>query len=1101
LLTAALSVTSAGAVDFVSNTASSTVGLVFNSASQTYTFSDSEGVSAGTVAPAFVFTQLSGTEATLSPINPSSQGFTGLTFDQTAPNITYSVTSLGTATTFSDASLPASSPGTNTYELGVFPTALSSISAPVTIALTKASAAITVNDSAGTGPTNATLAVNSTSGLAQLTGLSPAAISYDINALGKLTIDTGTGANILSVNFANGNPIAADTEGLAVNGQGSSSQLILENGSFATDTYSPAIPGLEGGSVLLTDNSLNTYPITFTGLVALSDVLDIASYQFTAPTPTPTYPISQQGYEVDLEDGPFIDANYTAEIASAASPAIFTTLNYANKTNVIIDLIPIWQSTSPADAKFVDSNTLTANESTLSVLLGQGDDTVAIDATAPDVSTTINTGGGNDQVTVVGSGLAPGTTSSNFQIDGGTGPNTLQLNVTGTTVNLASPGVAAFGNSTSFAYSDFSSLAVLSDQDNTPPAVTPGAAVTTAVNVPIASAVVATFTDSDTIENATSYTATIEWGDGTVSAGSIAFTGTSTIGGATVNDYAITGNHTYTTAGAHPTTVLVSDLGGTFNSTAAGIPVVTTLPALAAVTGTGATVDVNAIAAGAFTTPEATAGTLASFPALFTFTDNPAPLSAAAYTATINWGDGSPSSAGTISFAGGVFTVSGAHDYGQTGAYTITVIVNGDGQQLSASTAPGDESVVGLSITPYVGLTTTAGTPSGPLTVASFTGTTSPGGYSALIDWGDGDTPTAATTSATAPFAIETSGHTYAQGGDYTISITVRDSQGFVVGSSQTSILVGVSLSGRLSPQSDSGVSSSDGITNVNTPTFIGNTAPGASILVFAAPSGSSGIGNEVAAGSANGAGVWSATVGNSQLADGSYAITAEAVDSAGDVLASSSLGTVVIDTVAPVIDSLTFNRSTDTITVTYQASISGIDYASITNSSFYHLSASPVSNLANAPATLLPTSISYTPGSSPTSPVVVKVVFRKGRPVSAGRYLITIDSGSGDSGVQDVAGNALDGNFYGPFPTGDGLPGRDFAAEIFASGNKIYLEPLKDGYVPPSAATDPPAKTKPVKTTPKPKTTSKPIKKPANQQSAYEKALQRLISETKPGK
>src|SRR5207249_1185163 len=45
------------------------------------------------------------------------------------------------------------------------------------------------------------------------------------------------------------------------------------------------------------------------------------------------------------------------------------------------------------------------------------------------------------------------------------------------------------------------------------------------------------------------------------------------------------------------------------------------------------------------------------------------------YNASINWGD-SFTSAGTITFSGSTFTVSGTHTYGEEGSYTISVTVN-----------------------------------------------------------------------------------------------------------------------------------------------------------------------------------------------------------------------------------------------------------------------------------------------------------------------------------------------------------------------------------------------------------------------------------------
>ncbi len=68
------------------------------------------------------------------------------------------------------------------------------------------------------------------------------------------------------------------------------------------------------------------------------------------------------------------------------------------------------------------------------------------------------------------------------------------------------------------------------------------------------SATVATFTDADPAGTASDYTATINWGDGTTSAGTI----TSVAGGG----FAVTGSHTYANGGAYPTSVAITDVGG-----------------------------------------------------------------------------------------------------------------------------------------------------------------------------------------------------------------------------------------------------------------------------------------------------------------------------------------------------------------------------------------------------------------------------------------------------------------------------------------------------------------------------------------------------------
>ena len=69
-----------------------------------------------------------------------------------------------------------------------------------------------------------------------------------------------------------------------------------------------------------------------------------------------------------------------------------------------------------------------------------------------------------------------------------------------------------------------------------------------------------------------------------------------------------------------------------------------------------------------------------------------------------------------------------------------------------------------------------------------------------------------------------------------------------------------------------------------------------------------------------------------------------------------------------------------------------------------------------------------------------VAVTFNGGAMIKGGFYLFTIrDSSNGDSSVQDLAENHLDGVFYGSFPSGNGINGSDFVAELQGYHNKIF--------------------------------------------------------------
>src|SRR5208282_2692690 len=85
-------------------------------------------------------------------------------------------------------------------------------------------------------------------------------------------------------------------------------------------------------------------------------------------------------------------------------------------------------------------------------------------------------------------------------------------------------------------------------------------------------------------------------------------------------------------------------------------------------------------------------------------------------------------------------------------------------------------------------------------------------------------------------------------------------------------------------------------------------------------------------------------------------------------------------------------------------------------------------------------TNVTATP--DPTIPYAydVAVTFNGGAPIKGGFYLFTIrDSSNGNSSVQDLAENHLDGVFYGSFPSGNGINGSDFTAMLSGFHRKIF--------------------------------------------------------------
>ena len=168
------------------------------------------------------------------------------------------------------------------------------------------------------------------------------------------------------------------------------------------------------------------------------------------------------------------------------------------------------------------------------------------------------------------------------------------------------------------------------------------------------SGLVATFTDPDTTATASEYAATIDWGDGSAPT-------TGTIGGATGGPFSVNGAHTYTEEGTYTITVVVTDADNPTNSaTALSTVVVADAPLTATCTNQVSSQTYNGVVA--------------------SFTDANPFAAVADFTATIDWGDLTLPTLGTVTAnGGGGFDVNGAHTYTSTGPFTVTATIVDDG--------------------------------------------------------------------------------------------------------------------------------------------------------------------------------------------------------------------------------------------------------------------------------------------------------------------------------------------------------------------------------------------------------------------------------------
>jgi Dockerin type I domain len=182
---------------------------------------------------------------------------------------------------------------------------------------------------------------------------------------------------------------------------------------------------------------------------------------------------------------------------------------------------------------------------------------------------------------------------------------------------------------------------------------------------------VGTFTDPNGTHPAGQYSATINWGDSSSSAGTI----TGPVGGV----YTIKGSHTYAEEGLKAFSVSVTDnyASGQLSVSGAGISSPSTTFSLATTSSSPFTVsDPSVSATGGFTF-NAVAGGSTGTVTLATFTDPAGAEVLGDYSASINWGNGT--AAGTITGpVGGVFTVTGSRTYAAAGSFTVTVTISHD---------------------------------------------------------------------------------------------------------------------------------------------------------------------------------------------------------------------------------------------------------------------------------------------------------------------------------------------------------------------------------------------------------------------------------------
>src|SRR5581483_2784124 len=163
---------------------------------------------------------------------------------------------------------------------------------------------------------------------------------------------------------------------------------------------------------------------------------------------------------------------------------------------------------------------------------------------------------------------------------------------------------------------------------------------------------VASFTDTNSSDTAGEFTATIDWGDGLTTSGTV-------VGSA--GSFTVEGGHTYADEGFPTAIVNVTHAGDNSQLQMLG-----TVPVADADVLTG------------HSAPAIITSNLAlTNVTVATFTDTYTGNVPSDFTVSVDWGDGT-TTAGTLSGSGANYTVTGSHTYATAGQFTITTFMNED---------------------------------------------------------------------------------------------------------------------------------------------------------------------------------------------------------------------------------------------------------------------------------------------------------------------------------------------------------------------------------------------------------------------------------------
>ncbi len=527
---------------------------------------------------------------------------------------------------------------------------------------------------------------------------------------------------------------------------------------------------------------------------------------------------------------------------------------------------------------------------------------------------------------------------------------------------------------------------------------------------------VATFNTPNTLAVAGGFVAQINWGDGTQTGGIITATGggTFTVGALTPHPYGATGNYVIT--------VGVTSLGGNHSSDMTSI---TVNPAPIVPT------PGNVIQSIAGQTFSGIVGSFSQYP--LTPVGN--------FTASVNWGDGDVSPGTVTAGPNGTFVVSGTETFPSAGAFPVNVTISDLGDPNpgtfsvpavitdAATTATGG-SISAVAGQPFDGQLATF-TNANPYAVASQ--------FTALINWGDGTVSAGVVGGSGGEFTVS-GAHVYSQTGDglpITV-IIVHQLGGGLTGTSATatdSASVLAQLTGEMSPLSDTGVSNTDGVTNNNTPTFIGTGQPGATIKLLAAPGGNLSALALIGTGTVNANGSWS--IQSKLLGDGAYTTIAAMIGGGSGNVAESlflSPRPLTIVTTGPTIANVSLNARAGVLSIAFQPGLGGFDIAGLVNRGNFTLG---LPNSKGVVQNFTSTGISFANGAN--GQLIANLSYKLGgAKFKPGGYVVTVNA----FGITDIAGNILIERHFVTFPQATDFPNANYVAQLSVGASGVSSAP-----------------------------------------------------------